>query len=74
MYYNYEVKLIRDNEVIKKAIVKEYDGDCLDANLFYDALDVFENDLKQNDVIEYFGSKHNKVLYNLENNGFINLC
>lgn len=61
MYTNkqrqWDVKLLRYNNTINKWVVIdskkvwEFDDECYKANVFYQALNVFENEIQVNDVI-----------------------
>lgn len=50
------IKLLRqeNNEwkVIKEDFIKEFNDECIDVNAFYQALEVFEKDIQDYDVIE----------------------
>ena len=56
------VSLIRevkkgDFEPIAEGYVEEFDDECLDANLYYDALEYFKNILEDKDIIRTDGNK-----------------
>lgn len=69
MYRDFTIELVRDGKVIETAVVREYDGECLGANLFYQALDTFK--VKAGDIIK---TVKGSTLIRLEEDGFHYIC
>ena len=66
---NWYVKLIRkignDFLTVIDGQVQEFNDECLDINLYYDALDLFENIIEDNDIVVTYGNKEIWTQYDI---------
>jgi glycogen synthase len=62
--YQFKVQLLRNKEIIKEATVWEFDDDCLQYNLFVQALIEFEDIMQDKDIIKVHGYKTEYIEYN----------
>lgn len=62
--YKWKVSLIRNKEVIAKKEVYEFDGECLNQNLWSKACQEFESILQDKDIIRVEGNGVEYIQYN----------
>ena len=62
--YKWKVSLIRDKEIVAKKEVYEFDGECLNQNLWSKACQEFANVLQDKDIIRVEGNEVEYIQYN----------
>lgn len=69
--YQFKVQLRRNGKLIKEANVWEFDDDCLQYNLFIQAINAFEDIIQDKDVIKVHGYKTEYIQYNAKGNNHL---
>ena len=66
----FKIKLYEanSNKLKKESYVYEFDDDCLNANLFYDAVEEFKDIIEPGDIIKYLNEE---IRYNNDGTGTI---
>ena len=62
--YKWKVSLIRNKEIVAKKEVYEFDGECLNQNLWSKACQEFESILQDKDIIRVEGNGVEYIQYN----------